>query len=200
MSYPGIFRRLFAHEGAGPMLREDIVPGVKTVNGNAPDAAGNVLLGTANGIVPVGTVIAFAANSAPDGYLICNGAEVSRTTYAALYAAIGTTYGEGDGSTTFTLPNLTDRFIQGSGTAGVYKEAGLPNIVGGFRLPSHGTGYDLLPSGSFYKGERELSIAAQGYEGQMYRVGFSAYESNHTYGASDTVQPPALTMRYYIKY
>ena len=77
--------------------------------------------------VPAGTVIAFAANKAPDGYLLCNGAAVSRTTYATLFSAISTTYGAGNGSSTFALPNLTDKFIQGSGTAGTSKAAGLPD-------------------------------------------------------------------------
>lgn len=63
--------------------------------------------------VPPGTVIHVAMNSAPGGYLKCNGAAVSRTTYAALFAAIGTTFGVGDGSTTFNLPELRGEFIRG---------------------------------------------------------------------------------------
>lgn len=55
---------------------------------------------------PVGTILPFAGSSAPTGYLICDGSAVSRTTYANLFAVIGTTYGAGDGSTTFNLPNL----------------------------------------------------------------------------------------------
>lgn len=58
--------------------------------------------------LPAGTVVAFAANSTPTGgFLLCNGANVSRTTYANLFAAIGTLYGTGDGSSTFGLPNLS---------------------------------------------------------------------------------------------
>ena len=54
--------------------------------------------------------------SAPTGYLLCNGAAVSRTTYSALFAVIGTAFGAGDGSTTFTLPDFRDRFPVGAGT------------------------------------------------------------------------------------
>jgi len=61
----------------------------------------------------VGQVSFFAMNTAPDGWLKANGAMVSRTTYAALFAAIGTTFGVGDGSTTFTLPDLRGEFIRG---------------------------------------------------------------------------------------
>lgn len=54
----------------------------------------------------VGTVKAFAGSTPPSGWLFCDGSQISRTTYAALFAAIGTTYGAGDGSTTFNLPNI----------------------------------------------------------------------------------------------
>lgn len=63
--------------------------------------------------VPAGAVLPFAQNSAPDGWLKCNGAAVSRTTYATLFAAIGETYGAGDGSTTFLLPDLRGEFVRG---------------------------------------------------------------------------------------
>jgi hypothetical protein len=62
---------------------------------------------------PPGAVMAFARSSVPTGWLKCNGAAVSRTTYADLFAAIGTTYGAGDGSTTFNLPDLRGEFIRG---------------------------------------------------------------------------------------
>jgi len=59
--------------------------------------------------VPSGSVTAFAGATAPSGWLMCNGSAVSRTTYADLFAVIGTTYGVGDNSTTFNLPNLSGR-------------------------------------------------------------------------------------------
>lgn len=62
---------------------------------------------------PAGVVVPFAGSSAPTGYLMCDGATVSRTTYADLFAAIGTTFGAGDGSTTFALPNLKGRVVVG---------------------------------------------------------------------------------------
>lgn len=147
-------------------------------------------------LLPAGAVFAFAANAAPAGCLLCNGAAVSRTTYAALFAAIGTTYGAGDGSTTFNLPNLTDKFIQGSGTAGTTKAAGLPNITGTFE-PSDGRGG--AATGAFNKTSYS-GWAEKGTEGTDYTWNFDASRSNAIYGKSTTVQPPALTMRYYIKY
>lgn len=62
---------------------------------------------------PAGSIVAHAANTAPGGYLKANGAAVSRTIYARLFAAIGTTFGVGDGSTTFNLPDLRGEFIRG---------------------------------------------------------------------------------------
>lgn len=64
-------------------------------------------------LVPAGAVMAFAMNSAPTGWIECSGNAVSRTTYADLFAAIGTTFGAGDSSTTFNLPNLRGEFIRG---------------------------------------------------------------------------------------
>lgn len=61
---------------------------------------------------PAGSVAHFAAGTAPAGWLKANGATVSRTLYAALFAAIGTTYGAGDGSTTFALPDLRGEFLR----------------------------------------------------------------------------------------
>ena len=66
--------------------------------------------------VPAGTVMMYASVNAPVNWLFCNGAAVSRTTYATLFAQIGTLYGAGDGSTTFNLPNFNDRMPIGSST------------------------------------------------------------------------------------
>jgi microcystin-dependent protein len=67
----------------------------------------------ATDLTPAGTVIYTARSTAPTGYLKANGAAVSRTTYATLFSAIGTTYGGGDGSTTFNLPDLRGEFVRG---------------------------------------------------------------------------------------
>lgn len=61
----------------------------------------------------IGTIKMVAHGNVPSGYLECNGQVVSRTTYSALFSAIGTTFGAGDGSTTFKLPDLRGEFIRG---------------------------------------------------------------------------------------
>lgn len=66
---------------------------------------------------PTGSLFPFAGATAPTGYLMCDGSEVSRTTYATLYAVTGDAYGAGDGATTFNLPNLIDRIPIGAGSS-----------------------------------------------------------------------------------
>ena len=143
--------------------------------------------------VPVGTVEYFATTTPPAGYLKADGAAVGRETYPDLYAAIGTTFGEGDGSTTFNLPDLIDRFAQGSNTPGQKLLAGLPNIDGeilqvGVQTNLNATGafFDGVPSSGTYNGHNGNTTNRQ--------LKFDASRSNPIYGASNTVQPPALTL------
>ena len=80
---------------------------------------------------PVGTVIPWMGDKNsiifPDGFLLCDGSEISRTTYMDLFLVIGTKFGSGDGSTTFNLPNLTDaRYLQGGECAGTMVDEELP--------------------------------------------------------------------------
>lgn len=75
-------------------------------------------LGGAVGAVPIGSVTAFAGATAPSGWLLCAGQTVSRTQYSGLFLTIGTTYGAGDGSTTFALPDLRGRVIAGEDDMG----------------------------------------------------------------------------------
>ena len=150
--------------------------------------------------LPIGSYIQFAGSQAPEGFLVCNGGEISRTTYSALFAVIGTTYGSGDGSTTFNLPNLTDRFLQGSTTSGTVKNAGLPNIAGSSSLLR----YPVLIGG----GSGPFGTASGGYTDAVPTtsatygsvITFDASHSNSIYGNSTTVQPPALTCLICIKY
>jgi microcystin-dependent protein len=90
------------------MAREGIAGQVLTSNGSGSDPSYQ-----ASTSVPAGTIIHVAMNTAPTGYLKANGATVSRTTYANLFAAIGTTFGNGDGSTTFGLPDLRGEWVRG---------------------------------------------------------------------------------------
>jgi microcystin-dependent protein len=67
---------------------------------------------------PSGTLLTYAGSTAPDGWLLCDGSAISRTTYARLFAAISTTYGTGDGALTFNLPDLRGVYPRGAGING----------------------------------------------------------------------------------
>src|SRR5688572_13618888 len=94
----------------------DVVSTGVSVTGDVT-ASGAVKQGSFS-LLPVGTVFPYAGGSAPDGYLLCDGSAVSRTTYAALFTAIGGNYGAGDGSTTFNLPDLRGRVVAGKDDMG----------------------------------------------------------------------------------
>lgn len=154
--------------------------------------------------VAVGTVISFAGKTIPDGYLLCNGAAVSRSEYANLFQAIGTTYGVGDGSTTFNLPNLDSRFVEGTVRAnnvGTKKNAGLPNITGKFMLGN----YPLLTSehkGAFFGSDYGTADrhGQDSITNVPTTVSIDASRSSAVYGRSSTVQPASLCLLHCIKY
>jgi microcystin-dependent protein len=75
-------------------------------------------VGASASSTPVGTVTSFAGSTAPSGWLLCSGQTISRTTYAGLFAILGTTYGVGDNSTTFNIPDLRGRVIAGEDDMG----------------------------------------------------------------------------------
>jgi len=91
-------------------------------------------------IIPVGAASLFFGASAPTGWLFCDGSAVSRTTYAALFTAIGTTYGTGNGTTTFNLPDLRGRIPMGAGTGARSGESGSGVISGGSALTARSLG------------------------------------------------------------
>lgn len=90
-------------------------------------------------LVPVGVILQYSASTAPSGFLLCDGSQISRTTYSILFMVIGTTYGSGDGSTTFTLPDLRNKFPIGSGSTYSIGAAGgsATNSLIVANLPSH---------------------------------------------------------------
>ena len=143
--------------------------------------------------IPTGMLLPFAGTVVPEGFLLCNGANVSRTDYANLFAAIGTKWGEGDGSTTFTLPNFNDRFIEGTTDTekvGQYLEAGAPNITGTF-AELYGLGSAISTgalSGAFAKGSITTWLNS-GFENNNKAIDFMANLSDSTFGASETIQP-----------
>jgi microcystin-dependent protein len=120
-----------------------------------------------------------------------------------LFDVIGTTYGSGDGSTTFNLPdsNQAKRFLQGDTVAGTVKQAGLPNITGNLGSTGQYIAGSYPIDGAF--GKTGATTNVPGSVGStyypIYATDFDASRASNIYGASDTVQPNALTTRYIIK-
>ncbi len=148
--------------------------------------------------VPVGTVEYFAMPTPPAGYLKADGRAAGRETYPELFRVIGTTFGEGDGQTIFNLPDLIDRFAQGSEEPGEKVDAGLPNVTGKLS--------DIVAGGGV-AGTGAISMSEAGGSAVLTTTGpvkytsfsFNASHSSSLYGASSTVQPPALTLLSCIK-
>ena len=144
----------------------------------------------------------------PDGlppenssFIWLEGQAVSRSTYSALFAIYGTTYGSGDGSTTFNLPNFSNRALWGyNGSFGTIA-AGLPNITGG--LPAGENVYkNFTPSyGAFYSHKANVVSGKSSntdFDNDFWY--FNASKSNSIYGNSNTVQPPAIKVRVYTRW
>lgn len=173
--------------------------------------------------VPTGTILDYTGASAPDGYIVANGAELSRSTFSQLYQwaiannliveqeLIPTTahgfYGTGDGSTTFTIPDLRGVFKRsadlvsnrGGSDLGVYQEDGLPNITGRIGgLCFDNTDARNGMTGAFYWGSTDVYGAGGGHSD---RYGyFDASRSSSIYGNSQYVQPKSVSILPILKY
>jgi microcystin-dependent protein len=144
-------------------------------------------------IVPVGMIGFFALSSPSVGFLVCNGANVSRTTYAALFAKIGTTFGTGDGSTTFTLPDLNNEFIRGTTNTGT---RAIGNKQAGSRIASAWTSFNssncFTPKTDNVDSTSTYTTNNEGYVSPNY--------SNNINQAMATIRPQNTAMLPCIKY
>ncbi len=151
-----------------------------------------------SGTVPTGTVILFATTSAPSGFLRCNGSAVSRTTYADLFSVIGTTYGSGDGSTTFNLPSIATTYLM-SGNVPVIGNGmalGLTNGSVNVGLNTGTSGSDILlaANASSYGAAVSTSTNGRGPAG-IYGV-----TTNPNYSGLVTSMTSQVAMYCFIKY
>ena len=102
-------------------------------------------------LLPAGFILPYGGTSAPDGFLECDGTAVSRTTYARLFAAISTTWGAGDGSTTFNLPDARGSVLRGAGSHGTETMANGNPYAG----PAVGSYEDDQMQGHFHETYRD---------------------------------------------
>lgn len=160
--------------------------------------------------VPVGTIIAslsgLKANADTTGFLLCNGAYVSKTDYAALFNVIGTTFGQSGNN--FALPNLQNRFLQGATSSGTTRKGafiapGIPNITGTFTgagVQGSATAASIA-TGAFYIKKKNGGARVENVDAEKDDLfGFDASKSSAVYGASNTVQPPAFCVDFWIRY
>ena len=158
------------------------------INGNF-DIIDTTMKDNANRICPTGSIIMYGAATAPTGWLLCDGSAVSRTTYADLFAIIGTTFGVGNGSTTFNLPDLRDRFVVGAGTS--YNN----NDTGG--EATHVLTIEEMPAHS-----HSVAVTGGGL-GQIYEGGGSSSKNINTTsvggGQGHNNLPPYIGLTFIIK-
>ncbi len=156
-----------------------------------------------NAMIKVGDIKASTISENHDNWLLCDGQEVSREDYADLYAVIGDNFGEGNGVTTFNVPDYRGKFLRGLGdnsSEDIYtaQEEGLPNIEGNINLLLQRHGYhsadgafNLTTSNS--NGGDYTSVGAQA------KFSFDASKSNEIYGASEHVTPENYAVYWFIK-
>jgi len=120
---------------------------------------------------PTGTIIPYAGSTAPNGFLLCDGSAVSRTTYSALFSVIGTTYGEGDGNSTFNLPDL--EFVL-KGIKGNEMTLGLTNGTNNGGLQSM-----AFASGITQNGELEINHVVYGLS-----IGSTGSQADSLFGSN----------------
>ena len=193
-------------DSAGQQINTTYIKGLSISNNALIYTKGNGTTGNVD-LIPAGTIQMFAGNTIPAGWLLCDGSAVSRTDYTKLFSAIGTTWGAGDGSRTFNLPNSIGRFAEGAATSGSYKSAGLPNITGFASCTGDVMVFDRS-NGALNATSRPTAdvLGKNGYTTNYDAnsagndINFNASWSNSIYGKSTTVQPPSFTTRFIIKY
>ena len=154
-----------------------------------------------NFTVKAGTILPWACSTIPEGYLLCDGSAINRTTYADLFAVIGTTWGVGDGSTTFNVPQFVNRYPIGSGTntVGMLLAQGLPNHTHNLTLHMYhgaGAGNSNTPAwdgGNVYHADWSGTATTTGASNSIY----GTKSGNFT---DERVIPYSAVVNFIIKY
>ena len=147
--------------------------------------------------IPTGAIIYFDLTECPPDFLICDESAVSRSTYANLFAKIGTRHGAGDGSTTFNLPPSDALFIEGTtdtSKVGQRVQPGLPNITGGIGNNNLIAWWTSGTTSGALSVQTKSERYVNGNEGQttVSGISFDASKASEMYGRTSTVQPASL--------
>ena len=140
--------------------------------------------------MPAGAIQMYGGSTAPTGYLLCNGGAVSRASYASLFAVIGTTYGSGDGATTFNVPDLRQKFPLGKAASGTGNALGATGgaIDHDHSVPAHYHGKGTLAIGS--SGTHTTSIS---HNHAAFTSGDDSPDHTHTFTQRDNTTTPLTT-------
>jgi microcystin-dependent protein len=169
--------------GAVTLSVADIAGSVTSVAGRTGAVALAIadIANLAASITPVGAVIPYAGLNAPAKWLSCFGQNISRTTYAALFAAIGTTYGAGDGATTFTVPDLRGRVVAGQDDMGGTSANRLTGQSGGVNGDTLGAA-----GGAETHALTEAQLGPHDHLVDMGAAQYTGYDGAHTHGVTLT--------------
>lgn len=156
--------------------------------------------------MPTGAIISMMGKTAPIGYLVCDGSEYNIADYQTLADYFAEQFGSvsyfgGDGSATFAVPDLRERFLKGSSAGGVNEDAGLPNITGIASGVYINNGSQEFSSGALYgttNGITRTKNSSGDYN--TSDINLDASKSNSIYGNSETVTPANTSVLYCIKY
>lgn len=160
---------------------------------------------------PSGSIIQFAGSIAPSGYLICDGSAINRTTYPNLFAAIGTAWGPGNGTTTFNVPDLRGIFLRGTGVNGTYSNAigasvgtSTAGVVGSHTHSDSGHAHAVSPNNSYFyyqpsgnyrpAGAGDISLSST----ITIQTGYANIQPNQPAGTENT--PTNAAVLYCIKF
>ena len=149
------------------------------------------MIGGGESLAHVGTIIPFAGSTPPKGWLICDGTSnvIYRSLYSELFSAIGTTWGAGDGSTTFNIPDLRGAFLRGTGTNGTHSIYVGPSVgsksIDIFKNHDHSHGHGTTGSETASHNHEQQVTANPGYGSGTIRADFT---SNGTASGSITAQ------------
>jgi len=157
--------------------------------------------------IPAGILVPFAGSTAPDGWLLCDGSAVSRTTYSGLFAVIAGTYGAGDGSTTFGLPDLRGRMAMGldntGGTSANVVTAETADTLGS----TAGEEKHILTEDEMASHSHEYDTKQEGYHANvagndqdLWRYVTTASTENTGGDQPHNNMPPYMALNYLIKY
>lgn len=150
--------------------------------------------------IPTGSITMFAGSTAPSGYLLCQGQAVSRTTYSALFSVIGTTYGSGNGSSTFNLPNLQGRFALGKSSDHALASTGgsETHTLTTNEMPAHthkASNYIALTG---WQGDSPGFFLSRDVQGGSTASGPQTGSAGG--GQAHSIMPPYIAVNYIIKY